>query len=199
MRHTFARGAAATSIAQHKNEPHQAQRPTLLGETMTERSHWISIPQRRGQLPIFLLALGMIACGPIGPFAGGRLSGEIGPAQVSDWADVAEQKTAHLESRPSDPHSVTVWFVSSRSDLFVPTSMISGTKEPSKRSWSANVAENPNVRIRIDGVVYERIATRVEDPSEFERVRALLEAKYDIQPEDRDPDRSIWLYRLSER
>jgi len=127
------------------------------------------------------------------------LSGEVGPAMVSDWSHVADIETASLETRPSDPHSVTTWFASVGPDLFVPTSMILGPKEPSERSWVSHVREDSRVRIRLVDLVYERMVKKVDGDAEFASARAALEAKYAIKPEDRDPERTIWIYRLESR
>jgi hypothetical protein len=150
----------------------------------------------------FLLALGMawsLACGPIGPVPGGALSGTIGDPVVSDWSSAANVETAQLETRPHDPHSVNTWFATIDDRLYVPTSMILGPKEPSTRSWVSHVEADPRVRIRLGGTVYDRIARRVEDPAEYDAARAALEARYEIAPEDRDPERVIWIYRLDPR
>jgi hypothetical protein len=77
--------------------------------------------------------------------------------------------------------------------------MILGPKQPSQRSWVTRVEADPRVRIRLGQTVYERIARRVEDPSEYAAARAALEARYEIAPEDRDPERVIWIYRLDPR
>ena len=143
-----------------------------------------------------------LACGPsgpIGPFAGGALSGEVGSSQVRDWSFAAEIETAQLETRPDDPHSVNTWFVGIGPSLYVPTSMIRGPKTPSERSWVSHVSIDPQVRVRLGEQVFERLALRVADVSEYERARAALEAKYDLDIADRDPERTIWIYRLEAR
>ena len=78
--------------------------------------------------------------------------------------------------------------------------MILGPKHPDGRSWVAHVAEDARVRIRLGETVYERRATRVADgSSEYASARAALEARYEIDAADRDPDRTIWIYRLDAR
>jgi hypothetical protein len=141
-----------------------------------------------------------LACGgPLGPFAGGALSGEPGPAVVEDWSFADGFETADLETGGSEPRSVTIWFATVDSRLYISTSLIHGPKQPSERGWVRGVKSDPQVRIRIDGVVYERVARRVEDPAEFGAARAALETKYGIDPVDRDPERTIWVYRLDPR
>ncbi len=140
-----------------------------------------------------------VACGPIGPLPGGRLRGEIGAADQADWSFAAEIENAQLETRPDKPHSVNTWFVALGPSLYVPTSMILGPKDPTKRGWVANVDVDPRVRIRLGDPVFDRTAVRVDDTNEYDRVRAALEAKYGIAVEDRDPERVIWIYRLDPR
>lgn len=156
---------------------------------------------RRWGLAVAIL---LVACGPIGPIPGGALSGPLGPDEVDDWSsaggvDLREIENAQLETRPADPHSVNTWFVTIDDRLYVPTSMILGPKHPDGRSWVAHVSADPRVRIRLGDTVYERQASRVEDPVEYETARAALEAKYEISPADRDPERTIWIFRLDER
>ena len=155
-----------------------------------------SIAIARFTLLVSVVSLGPIGCGPIGPIPGGRLSGEIGAPSVSDWSFAAEIENAQLETRPSDPHSVNTWFVALGPRLYVPTSMILGPKDPTERSWTAHVARSPDVRIRLGSSVFERVAVRVENADEYERARAALEKKYDLDPAERDPERQVWIFRL---
>lgn len=150
-------------------------------------------------LLLALATAAALACGPLGPFSGGRLSGEPGPAEVADWSFVAEEELLQLETRPEDPHSVNTWFVGLGPDLYVPTSMILGPKVPSERSWVAHVQQDPDVRLRIDGRLYERTAVRVQERGEYERARDALERKYELDPAERDPERQIWIFRMDPR
>lgn len=146
-----------------------------------------------------MLAAGVIACGPIGPFPGGRLNGDLGAPDQTDWSFASEVENAQLETRPSKPHSVNTWFVALGPRLYVPTSMILGPKDPAQRGWVANVDADAHVRIRLGDRVFDRVAVRVDDEDEYARAREALEGKYGIEPEDRDPDRIIWIYRLDPR
>jgi hypothetical protein len=148
-------------------------------------------------LPALLLALA--ACGPIGPFSGGALRGDVRTEAPKDWSVAQAHETVQIETNPAEPHSVNTWCVAIGERLYVPTSMIRGPKSPSERDWVKNVAADPRLRIRIDGVIYERTAVRVSDPAEFEAARAALEAKYALDPAERDPEREIWIFRLDPR
>ena len=157
---------------------------------------------QRTAFPVLLsmLLLGaLVACGgPVGPFAGGRLSGEIGDAAAGDWSFADDVENAQLETRPTDPYSVNTWFVGIGPALYVPTSMILGPKDPSDRGWVVHVADDPAVRIRLGERVFERTAVRVEG-AEYDRARSALEARYALDPAERDPERIIWIYRLDPR
>ena len=145
---------------------------------------------------LLCLALG---CGPLGPLSGGRLAGALQTAPVTDWSFTESLETVQLETNPAEPHSVNTWCVGIGPRLYVPTSMIRGPKVPGERDWVKNVTADPRLRIRIDGELYERTAVRVTQPVEYESVRAALERKYGLEPEDRDPEREIWIFRLEPR
>ena len=152
------------------------------------------------RVPFFAVLLAALACtGPIGPLPGGRLSGEPGPTLVPDWGFTQEHETVQIEVNPADPHSVNTWCIGLGPNLYVPSSMILGPKDPEERGWIGFVKQDPNLRIRIDGKIYQRRAVRVTDADEYETALRALEAKYDEDPADRDPERIIWIFRLEPR
>ena len=170
----------------------------MAGETISGRSvgraraGWAA-----SRVALLATVVGLAACGgPLGPFAGGRLSGDPGPPLVADWSFAEDASNAQLEVRPGDPYSVNVWFASVGPRLYVPSSMILGPLEPEERTWVALVVEDPRVRIRLGGRVFDRIAQRVTDPVEFDAARVALETRYELDPAERDPARTIWIYRL---
>ena len=144
------------------------------------------------------LALLFTAC-PLGPFSGTRLSGDVHREAVRDWSFVADVELCQIETNSADPYSVNTWCAGTATQLYVPTSMIYGPLTPSQREWVRNVLADPRVRIRVEGVVYERTATRVDDDDEYAAVRTLLERKYDLGPDDLDAEREIWIYRMEPR
>jgi hypothetical protein len=138
--------------------------------------------------------------GPLGPFPGGRLSGDVADTgTVASWDFVDDTETCQLESNPADPHSVNTWCTGHSGNLYVPTSMILGPKIPTERGWVQNVQADPRVRVRIGERVYEARAVRVTRDDEIEAVRAALEKKYALDPADRDAEREIWYYRMEPR
>lgn len=148
----------------------------------------------------FVVAFVFAGCGPIGPIPGGALGGEVGPAVVRDWSFADEVENAQLETRPGDPYSVNTWWGAVDGQLYVPTSMILGPKNPEGRSWVAHVSEDDRVRIRLGDRVFERHALRLPYGGfEYETARRAIEARYDIAVADRDPERTVWIYRLEPR
>jgi hypothetical protein len=141
----------------------------------------------------------VLACGPLGPIPGGGLRGEVHAAPVRDWSFTDAKHTIQLETNPEQPHSVNTWCVGYDGNLYIPTSLILGTKDPSARGWVANVLENPLVRVRIDGRLYELRAVRVSDEQELETVRAKLIAKYDEVEAGEEQAEHAWIFRLESR
>ena len=134
---------------------------------------------------------------PIGPFAGGRLGGDIHSGAVTDWGFVDRAETCQLETNPSAPHSVNTWIGIVDGRAYIPTSLILGPDNPTERTWVANVVANPAIRVRIEGVVFDLLAVKVEDPSERETVRTALMTKYDAKPDPHSDN--AWIFRLEGR
>ena len=119
----------------------------------------------------------LLACGPIGPFAGGRLKGEEA-AWPADWSRLAQVENAQLETNPDDPHSINIWFVVVDSRPYLATSLLRGSDVPEEREWVRNVSADPEIRIRIDGVVYAGRVEPVGDAETKARVFAQFQDKY---------------------
>lgn len=136
-----------------------------------------------------LVSLLATACEPIGPIAGGRLGGEVAGSPPSDWSFANRHETIEIETRPESPHSVTVWCVSHDGALYVPT------RDPEKKHWVSNVLEDPRVRVRVGGVLYEGRAVRVTDPAELDDAVPALLAKYEIDAES-VAGVDAWLFRI---
>ena len=130
---------------------------------------------------------------PLGPFAGGRLRGEVVSQPVEDWSFTDDVETIKVETRPADPYSVTTWVVSRGGKLYVPSG------DPETRSWVANVEADPRVRLKISGMIYERRAVRVTDPDELAAALDRLVEKYKLDPPTDDDTASFWIIRLEPR
>jgi hypothetical protein len=154
--------------------------------------------RKRLLLPALLCVLATTGC-PLGPFPGGRLGGEVRATALDDWTFVEEEQNCQLETNPDDPYSVNTWCVEWKGSLYVPTSMILGPKDPGERQWVENVHSDPDVRVRVGGIVYELEAEQVADDEVYDAVLAALEEKYGLDPDERDPEREIWIFLMRPR
>ena len=125
-----------------------------------------------------------MACGPIGPFSGGRLSGEEG-SWPTDWNTVADIPEIQLETRPTDPYSINVWLVVVDNEAYIASSLLMGPEVPEERQWVRNIATDPRVRVRIEGMVYSARLETVADPAVKARVYDDFREKYPELEESR--------------
>lgn len=155
-----------TGRFQHAN-PRAATAATTRAETpRRRRARALAIV---GALPV------AAACGgPLGPFAGGELSGDVAepPAQ---WGAVPD--AIQMEVRPPQPYSVNLWSVALGPHLYVATG-----REDS--AWKEHLAVDNNVRVRVAATVYELQAVVVGDRGERRRVVDAYMRKYASAAED---------------
>jgi hypothetical protein len=135
------------------------------------------------------VAFAALACGPHGPVPGGRLTGEVVNAPVDDWSFAKGVETISIETRPGDPYSVNVWFVSHGPRLWVAAGGGAGSK------WAKNLMADPRVRLLIDGKLYERKAVRTTDQAELDEALVLYQTKYDYQRDPKDEGKAV-LFRM---
>jgi hypothetical protein len=141
-------------------------------------------------IPLAALAL---ACGPIGPMPGGRLSGEAEAQVPSDWSFTDAVDTVQLETGGSDPYSVNVWATSVDGQLMI----AAGNGGESR--WARNLEADPLVPLRADGRIYELRAVRGGlTPEVQDAFLTAIEKKYDFERDPDDPD-DAWLYRMTGR
>jgi len=103
--------------------------------------------------------------GPMGPIPGPELAGSVVEEPVADWTFVDAVKEIQIETRPEDPYSVTTWVTRVEDGIYV----FCDDESP----WFQYLTDDPRVRIRIEGRIYELSATRVAD---LERKRLFLTA-----------------------
>jgi len=130
----------------------------------------------RAAIAVALLCVaGLGACfaglGPLGPIPGGRVSGV--PAQApADWSFTDSVKEIQLETRLLGlPYSVTSWCVADGDRLWIPSGNCG-------RRWPRQVESHPDVRVRIEGALYELRARRLEQEDAAPDVAPLLLHKY---------------------
>lgn len=146
-------------------------------------------------MPIRTLALafavGVLACnGPMGLLPGGELSGEDRPIP-SSWNFAGTSGQAQLETRPEDPYSVNINYTIVDGRLYI-------NAGDTETEWAKNIAVNPSVRLRIDGVIYDLRAERVTDPAEIVRFGKVWTSQSMFL---RDPSQfeEAWMYTLEPR
>ena len=122
---------------------------------------------------------------PIGPFSGGRLSGEEA-SWPPTWGAVADQAEAQLETRPEDPYSINIWFAVLDDHAYLSSSLLYGPHEPEEREWVRNVNADPRVRFRVAGFVYPARVEVVEDPALKARVLDAFRVKYPEMESERE-------------
>ena len=117
------------------------------------------------------MCVALAACGgPLGPIAGGRISGVPHDDLVSDWIFASQFRYAILEVRPSDPYSVTVNYYPVAGRLYLDIG-----KQAGWHRWRRYIREDPHVRVRFGDRIYRAVAKTVTDPSE---IAALLPAYF---------------------
>lgn len=143
--------------------------------------------------PAAALLVGMVllyGCGgPLGPFPGGMLEGS--PAHTDgSWSDLGESGIAEIETDPSDPYSVTIAYTIVDGQLYV-------NAGGSEKRWAKNTVDHPDVRLRIDGKIYDLHAIRVEDPAEIARFgEAWTQGWFRRDPTQYE---QVWVFRLVPR
>jgi hypothetical protein len=120
------------------------------------------------------------ACNPDERRPGLWLKGEAVSAPVSDWSFTNDADLVYVETKTwyGIPHSVTTTLVTSDGTLYVPSLYQDGGEFPNERYWNKNIARDPDVRVGIDGKIYERRAALVTDAAERARVLDAFAAKY---------------------
>ncbi len=146
---------------------------------------------RPSLLPLLLLVASLTGCnGPTFLMSGGQLSGEPKPAPP-DWAFAGDTGFAQLETRPEDPYSVNIAFTVLGGRLYI-------NAGDTETQWVKNIASNPLVRLRLDGVLYDLRAERVMDADE---IAAFAGAWTGQSMFRRDPTGldEVWIYRMVSR
>jgi hypothetical protein len=132
--------------------------------------------RRIAAIPVGLAVLAAVAwfggVGPRGFIAGGWLWGDVVREPVGDWSFTDRIAEVQVQTRLGPlPYSVTTWNLSAGDVLYIPSGDCS-------RRWVRQVLAHPDVRVRIDGRIYERRALREEDLAAASRVAPVLLEKY---------------------
>ncbi len=160
---------------------------TSAGRSATHRSG------NRLVIGFLLISLTGALTGCAEPFivlAGDELAGEVADPPA-DWTAMDEEEIIQLETRPDDPYSINIWMVAQGPDLYIATG-------DGPTNWTRHIDEEPDVRVRIRGVIYELEAQRVDDLEEKRRIGMEYVRKYDVDDDD-NWVRDGQLFRLDRR
>ncbi len=148
----------------------------------------------RRALVLLGVPLLVAACaGPLGPIPGGRLSGVVATETVKDWSFVQDDMIT-IETRPSyKPYSVTVSCLRVKGRLYLEA------LDPDRQRWAGYVLDDPEVRVRVGGVIYEAHARRVNNPREQEALLQQIAYRRGANDPALDLDRSIWFFHIQPR
>jgi hypothetical protein len=124
------------------------------------------------------------------------LKGELVTAPVTDWSFANQIKSVKLQTNTwyGIPHSVTIYCVSYKGQLYLDSFYRAGLTYPHGRSWNEDVARDPHVRIKMGNQLYDRTLSLVNDPAE---AAAVNEAKLKKYPELKlPPGGTVVLFRV---
>ena len=108
------------------------------------------------------------------------LSGEVNQQPVQDWSFTSDFKEIFVETATpyGIPHSVTIWCVAHENQLYL------GAWAPDTKRWVANVARDPNVRLKIGDKVYEQKLEVLTDAATIAKLNQSYARKYGYDAED---------------
>ena len=93
--------------------------------------------------------------GPVGPIPGAKLNGEYSSSKP-DWkALLLDGKFIEAQFDPKNPYSVTL------APHMIDDELYTWSRAPN--SWSSLIDEDHRVVVRIDGVLYRTLASKVDD------------------------------------
>ena len=112
------------------------------------------------------------------------LAGEVHEQAVEDWSFSEDAYEIFLETVTSYwiPHSVTVWCVTVGNNFYL------AATDPDKKSWVANVARDPNVRLKIKDRVYEQELVLITDATTIASIDSRFAQKYGYEEEEEPVD-----------
>jgi F420H(2)-dependent quinone reductase len=115
--------------------------------------------------------------------AGLWLKGDV-TSFPADWTFADKHPTLLVETHPwyLIPHSVTIFFVTDNGHLYLHADYPAGQTFPSGKSWTASIARNPKVRVKIGKQVFDGKAALVTDPAEFNALFEAFRKKYPRSP-----------------
>ena len=111
---------------------------------------------------------------------------------MDDWSFSDEHLLLQIESRPENPYSVNITFLTHQGQLYV----VCVYAEESR--WGRYLQETPEARLKIDGRIYPGRVTLVEDPVLIDEMIDPYAAKYPSLFEDSTQEEveRFWYFRV---
>jgi hypothetical protein len=122
------------------------------------------------------------------------LSGKVHQQVVEDWSFTSDVDEIFIETTTSYwiPHSVTAWCVTVGDELYV------AADDADTKRWVANVARDPNVRLKIGDEVYEQKLVPVTEVAMTSAIDSGFARKYKYE-EEADDDMTAGYWRVAAR
>ena len=124
------------------------------------------------------------------PFSGGALEGNLVTAP-GDWTEVSAAEVIQLETNPAEPYSVKLWIIGHGRHLYVHAGA-------NRTTWVEYLENDPRVKLLIGENLYELLAKRVTDASDFKTFSDVYEGKYGRRPRNENVTEA-YLFRLLSR
>lgn len=112
------------------------------------------------------------------------LKGDVVTPLPSDWTFANRYQTLLVETHPwyLIPHSVTIFFVTRKGNLYLHADYPPGQKFPGGKGWLTSVARDPHVRVKIGTQVFDGHVAMVTDRAEYDALFEIFRAKYPKSP-----------------
>jgi hypothetical protein len=106
----------------------------------------------------------------------------------ADWAFADKYQTLLVETHPwyGIAHSVTIYFVTDQGNLYLHASYAPGGKWPDGKTWTAYLAQNPKVRVKLGNEVFDGKIAPVTDPAVFNACHEAFRKRYPQSPYSAD-------------
>jgi hypothetical protein len=135
------------------------------------------------------LLVAIAGCDPSDRRPGFWLTGDTFPFP-EDWSftDQIPEIAIQVHAPYLLPHSVTIWCSSVDSRLYV------GASAPETKRWPGWTDRNPNVKLKIDGKVYEARLVPLEAAEAIAPVQRAFATKYKLpaSPQPGTPSARLW-------
>jgi len=120
-------------------------------------------------LVLVLVVLRIVGLDPKDRRPGLWLKGSVVTTPVNDWSFGDQYPNILIQTSTPYliPHSVTINGVSYNGNLYLHSAFPAGMPFPGGKSWTASLARDPRVRLKIGDQLYDRTATHVTDEAEL--------------------------------